>query len=313
MTRPRRAITTSISAWPPSGPRCRRASFRVVSANLVDEPAGTPMFSPQTVLLRKGIRVGITGFTTPGVMVWDRSNVRGQVRAERIGSAAPGAIAALRRESDFTIALVHSGMDVPGSYDTLGIGPENVAASLAELKERPDLVVVGHSHLEMRDSILNGVHFIQPKPYAQTLAVAHVDLLRIGNDWRVVRIRGESIPLAGYDPPPGRFRRVAEPQDAVRIWVSTPLAIATGPMPATDARVEATALVTWINEVQRRQAGTDLAATPVFDTRAGLPAGEITLADVAGLYPYEYTLTGHPDHRGAAARLPRAERPVLRH
>ena len=268
----------------------RRASFRVVSANLVDEPAETPMFSTRMVLVRKGIRVGITGFTTPGVMIWDRNNVKGQVAVERIGSTAPAEIAALRRESDFTIALVHSGMDGPGSYDTLGVGPEDVAASLASLPDRPDLVVVGHSHREMRDSVLNGVHFIQPKPYAQTLAVAHVDLLRTGAGWRVVRVRGESIPLAGYEPPPGRFRRVADPQDAVRIWVSTPLAVATGPMPATDARVEATPLITWINEVQRRQAGTDLAATAAFDTRAGLPSGEIRLADVAGVYPYENTL-----------------------
>ena len=79
----------------------RRASFRVVSANIVDQPAGTPMFSPQTVLVRKGIRVGITGFTTPGVMVWDRNNVRGQVRVERIGSAAPGRIARLRQAVRF--------------------------------------------------------------------------------------------------------------------------------------------------------------------------------------------------------------------
>jgi 2',3'-cyclic-nucleotide 2'-phosphodiesterase/3'-nucleotidase/5'-nucleotidase len=270
----------------------RRAAFRVVSANLVEEPAGDPMFATQTVLVRKGIRVGITGFTTPGVMIWDRNNVKGQVQVDRIGTAAPAEIARLRKESDFTIALVHSGMDGPGSYDTLGVGPEDVAASLAGMPERPDLVVVGHSHREMRDSVLNGVHFIQPKPYAQTLAVAHVDLLRTGTGWRVVRVRGESIPLAGYEPPPGRFRRIAEPQDAVRIWVSTPLAVATAAMPAADGRVEATPLVTWINDVQRRQAGTDLASTAVFDPRGGLPAGEIRLADVAGVYPYENTLRG---------------------
>jgi 2',3'-cyclic-nucleotide 2'-phosphodiesterase/3'-nucleotidase len=57
----------------------RRASFRVVSANIITEPSGDPMFARQTVLLRRGVRVGVTGFTTPGVMVWDRNIVRGQV------------------------------------------------------------------------------------------------------------------------------------------------------------------------------------------------------------------------------------------
>ncbi|HMU61292.1 MAG TPA: 5'-nucleotidase C-terminal domain-containing protein [Gemmatimonadales bacterium] len=270
----------------------RRASFRVVSANIVTEPSGDPMFGRQTVLLRQGVRVGVTGFTTPGVMIWDRNNVRGQVLVERIGSTAPGELARLRQESDFVITLVHSGMDGASSYDSLGVGPENVAASLAAGAVRPDLVVVGHSHRQMRDSVLNGVHFIQPKPYAQTLAVAHVDLVREGGTWRVSRIRGEQIDLAGLEPPPGRFRRVAEAQDAVRIWASTPLAVGTAAMPGRDGRVEAVPLTTWINEVQRRQAGTDLASTAVFNPRAGLPAGEIRLADVAGVYPYENTLRG---------------------
>ena len=270
----------------------RRASFRVVSANLVNQPSGDPMFARQSVILRRGVRVGLTGFTTPGVMLWDRNNVRGQVLVERIGSTAPAEIARLRQDADFVIALVHSGMDGGSSYDSLGVGPENVAASLAAGPARPDLVVVGHSHRQMRDSVVNGVHFIQPKPYAQTLAVAHVDLVRAGAGWRVVRIRGEQIDLAPEEPPPGRFRRVAEAQDEVRIWASTPIAVATAPMPGTDARVEAVPLTTWINEVQRRQAGTDLAATAAFDTRAGLPAGEIRLADVAGVYPYENTLRG---------------------
>lgn len=270
----------------------RRASFRVVSANIITEPSGEPMFARQTVLVRRGIRIGVTGFTTPGVMIWDRNLVRGQVEVQRIGSTAPRELARLRAESDFVIALVHSGMDGGSSYDSLGVGPENVAATLAAGAERPDLVVVGHSHRQMRDSVLNGVHFIQPRPHAQSLAVAHVDLVRDGAGWKVARIRGEQIDLAGIEPPPGRFRRVAEAQDEVRVWISTPLAAATAPMPGTDARVEAVPLTTWINEVQRRRAGTDLASTAAFDTRAGLPAGEIRLADVAGVYPYENTLRG---------------------
>ena len=270
----------------------RRASFRIVSANLENEPSGAPMFAQETVILRRGVRVGITGFTTPGVMIWDRNNVRGQVQVERIGSTAPAEIARLRRESDVVVALIHSGMDGGSSYDSTGVGPENVAATLATGLERPDLVVVGHSHRQMRDSVLNGVHFIQPKPFAQTLAVAHVDLVRDGAGWRVVRIRGEQIDLAPYEPPPSRFRRVAEAQDEVRIWAATPIAVATAAMPGTDARVEAVPLTTWINEVQRRAAGTDLASTAAFDTRAGLPSGEVRLADVAGIYPYENTLRG---------------------
>ena len=137
-------------------------------------------------------------------MVWDRNNVRGQAQVQRIGATAPAELRRLRQTSDFVIALVHSGMDGGSSYDSLGVGPENVAASLAAGPVRPDLVVVGHSHREMRDSVLNGVHFIQPKPYAQTLAVAHVSLVRDG-----AGLAGDGDPRRPDRP--GRSRAAARP------------------------------------------------------------------------------------------------------
>src|SRR5690348_4648872 len=50
------------------------ATFRYVSANVMvpatqAERSDTPLFSPTAVVVRNGIRVGLTGFTTPGVAV----------------------------------------------------------------------------------------------------------------------------------------------------------------------------------------------------------------------------------------------------
>jgi 2',3'-cyclic-nucleotide 2'-phosphodiesterase/3'-nucleotidase/5'-nucleotidase len=59
---------------------------------------------------------------------------------------------------------------------------------------------------------------------------------------------------------------------------------------AREARVRDTPILDFINEVQRRAAGTDLSATAAFSTGAAIPAGEITVADLAGLYVYDNTL-----------------------
>lgn len=266
------------------------AAFAYVSANVFALPGDAPMFSPQTVIVRQGVRVGITGFTTPGVMAWDRANLQGKGRVGPVGASAPRALSRLRQEADVAIVLVHSGMDGASSYDTAGVGAENVAATLARGPIRPDLVVVGHSHRQMRDSVLNGVHFVQPRHHAQSLAVAHVDLARNGAAWRVTRIRADQVELAGLEPVPGRLRRLDEAQADVRLWVATPIAGAAGSMRAQLGRAGATPLVTWINDVQRRQARADLASTAVFDLRSGFDQGEIRLADVAGVYPEENTL-----------------------
>lgn len=270
----------------------RSAGFPYISGNIYTLPIDTLALPPFTVVQRGGVRVGITGFTTPGVMVWDRDNVAQRARVGRIGTVSSRILRQLTTRSDLTIVLIHSGMDGSSTYDTTGIGPENVAASLAAETDKPHLVVVGHSHREIADSVIAGVHFVQPRPGAQSVSVVHVTMERAGEGWRVRRLRGEAIPLARVAPSVAITRRLATAHEAVRRWAATPLASASADMPARTARVEPTPLINYINQLQQRTAGTDLSATPVFDPGAGLPAGDFTLARVAAIYPYENTLVG---------------------
>jgi len=269
------------------------ATYRYVSAN-VEDAGGTPLF-PQTVLLPRGtVKVGITGFTTPGVMLWDRTQLAGRARVRRIAGAAVGALARLEGEgADLKIVLVHSGLGGESSYDTTGIGPENDAAALATVNPKPDLVIVGHSHREIRDTVINGVHFVQPKNWAQSLSVVHVWLTKeneAGSRWRVSSIRADLVPLASVPELPRFVRRLEAPHESARLWAATSLGTAGPGFDARYARVQDTPLLDFINEVQRRKAGAQLSAAAAFDVQAGLPEGEVHLREVAGIYPYENTL-----------------------
>lgn len=266
------------------------ASFPYVSANIRGLPRDTLVHPAYVMLEREGVKIGVTGFTTPGVMVWDRTNVRNRVRVERIPSAARRVLPMLARRSDFEIVLIHSGMDGESSYDSTGIGAENVAASLARLPSRPDLVVVGHSHREMRDSVLNGVHFIQPKNWAQSVVVMHVDLVRSRGKWTPVKWRADLVPLADVPPAPRMVAALQGAHDSVRAWVRQPLATSTAAMPSALARAEATPVIGFIQAVQREQSGAELSAAAAFDLRGGFTAGAVRLSDVASVYPYENTL-----------------------
>ena len=268
------------------------ASFPYVSGNIYSLPQDTLAFPAYTVVQRGGVRVGITGFTTPGVMRWDRETVRNHLRVGRINDGAARVLHQVKAHADFTITLLHSGMEGLSSYDTTGVGPEDVAASLARGQVKPDLVIVGHSHGEMADSVINGVHFVQPKPHAQGLSIVHVTLVRTRDGWSVARQQGELVSLATVPPSAALERRLVEDHAAVQKWLMLPLGNVSADMPATTARAEATPLTSYINEVQRRRAGTDLSATPVFDTRAGLKAGVVPIAQLVQLYPYENTLRG---------------------
>ncbi|HXF94863.1 MAG TPA: 5'-nucleotidase C-terminal domain-containing protein, partial [Gemmatimonadales bacterium] len=274
------------------------ATFTYVSANVTRGASDSLWFAPQVVIARAGVRIGVTGFTTPGVMVWDRALVRGRVVVRPIETAAPAAMRRLAAAGvDLKIAIVHAGLAGASSYDTAGVGAEHAAAVLAAADPKPDLVVVGHTHREIRDTVINGVHFVQPGNWARSLSVVYVTLVRAegpeaagGRRWRVSGMRADLIPLATVPELPRFVRRFAEAHERVRAWAATPIGTAGPGFEGRLGRAQDTPLLDFINEVQRRRAGADLSATALFDLDAALPAGEVRIRDVAGIYPYENTL-----------------------
>ncbi|MEO6058159.1 MAG: metallophosphoesterase, partial [Gemmatimonadales bacterium] len=212
--------------------------FAYVSANIHAEPGGALLYPAYRVLQRQGVRIAITGFTTPGVMVWDRDQLAGRARVTPIPAAAAPTLAAMRREADVTVALVHSGLAGPASYDTAGVGGEDEAAALADLPVRPDVVVVGHSHRELRDSVIGGVHFVQPRPFGASVSVVHLSLARVAGGWRVGRVRADLVSTADVAASPVLAKRLAPARDAVRTWARTPIGLALAPMRAGAARAE---------------------------------------------------------------------------
>ena len=268
------------------------ATYRYVSANVVGD-SGKALFAPTVVVTRGVLKVGVTGFTTPGTMLWDRAQLGGKVRIRRISEAAPGALAALDRAGvDLKLVLIHGGFGA-SSYDTTGVGPENDAAALAAMNPKPDLVIVGHTHREIRDTVINGVHFVQPKNWVQSLSVVHVSLARDSTRagrYRVTAVRAELIPLGAVAESQRFLQRVSAAHEAARLWAGTPVGNAGPGFDARLARVQDTPLLDFINEVQSRRAGTQLSDAAVFDVQPGLPEGELHQRDVVGIYPYENTL-----------------------
>ncbi len=274
------------------------AAFPIVSGNIYRLPRDTFAYQPYTVLRRGDVRIAVTGFTTPGTMVWDRAHVSNRVLVRRILPAAERVVALPAVASaDLRIVLAHTGFGGPSSYDTTGVGAENVAAGLAALSVRPHLVVVGHTHRSVRDTLIRGVHFLQPPAWARGVAVVHVWLVRGSGSaergagtYRVARVVGEQVMLDGVRPDPSVTRRLDIHHGAVQSWAATPLARLEGDWSAQYARAQDTPLIDFINELQRRRAGAQLSATAAFDPSVGLGRGEVRLRDVAGVYPYENTL-----------------------
>jgi 2',3'-cyclic-nucleotide 2'-phosphodiesterase/3'-nucleotidase len=269
-----------------------RAAFSIVAANVLRPDRDTTAFATHTVLTRGGVRVGITGFTTPGVMVWNRSRLGDRLRVRRLATDAAQAVERVRAAgADLVVAVVHAGLEGPSSYDTTGVGPEDDAAALVRLAQPPHILVIGHTHGRIRDSVRSGVHIVQPQPWARSVSVVHAWLVKPATGRaRVIRIEAQEIPLGDTRLDPVLVRHLQEVHDEVRNWASRPLAVAEGDWGSREARVRDTPVLDFINAVQRRRTGADLSAAAAFTTTVGLGPGPVRLRDVAGVYPYENTL-----------------------
>ncbi len=266
------------------------ATFQWVSANLQVVPADTLAFAPYVVIQRNGVRIAIAGVTTPAAMAWNWSRLRGRLRVNRIEAAAARTLRDMRENADLAIVLSHSGLGGVSGYDTTGIGAENVAGTLASASLKPDLVVLGHTGQEIVDSVINGVHFVQPRPEGGSVAVVHLDLVSRGRGFVSVRMTAERVLLQDVRPAARVLRRMAEPHAAVLQWVSRRVGEALGRFSLATARVEDTPLMRFFHDAVRRASGAELSALPVLDVRAGLDPGEVTLGALFRLYPYEYAL-----------------------
>ena len=102
--------------------------------------------------------------------------------------------------------------------------------------------MVGHTHRELRDSLIGRTHFTQPNFWAQSLSVTHVLLERTGSGrWKVVSVNPQIIPLADV-PVNQRIQNIlAGPGDDARRWLGTPIGRATAAMPARYGRAGADA------------------------------------------------------------------------
>lgn len=269
-----------------------QAAFPLLATNAY-APGGERRFRSWALSTRRGIRVAIVGATTPGAMVWDRDNLNGRLVIRDIVPEVRSAVRDARGAgADVIVVGLHSGLDEPASYDTAGTGiaSENVAARVAREVPGIDLIVYGHSHKEMRDTVIAGTLLMQPKNWAQSVAIAHLGMERRGGRWRVTSKRSSLVQSRGHREDPQVLAVTEEGHRAAIRYATTPVGTTAEAWRADSARVIDTPLIDLILEVERKATGAQLASTAVFDRSAAFGPGPITVARIAALYPYDNTL-----------------------
>lgn len=249
---------------------------------------------PAYTLVRRGdLTVGIIGATTPGVMVWDRDNVKGRLAFDAIIPALQRAAAAARRAgAEVVVAVVHAGLDGAATYDTVstGVPGENVVAQIPRQVTGLDLVVFGHSHRELVDTVIRGVRLMQPRNYAATVGVATLQLAKANGHWSVASSTGSRVTVAGHAESRAVLAATAASHRTALTYVAESIGVSRVVWRADRARAMDLPITDLVGETMRRVSGAQLAASPAFSLDASIDSGTVTVAQMAKLYPYENTL-----------------------
>ncbi len=266
-----------------------QATFPFLAANAYTA-AGARAYVPWTLVSRAGVRVAIVGATTPGSMIWDRDKLAGRVQIRDIVPAVHDAVVEARgKGADVVIAVVHSGLNEPTSYDTVssGVGSENVAAQVAREVAGIDVLVFGHSHRELPDTTIGSTLVTQPRNWAGSVSVSRLQLVRRGATWSVAGGKGGVVRSRGHAEQTALLAVTADAHRRAVEFTTAPIGSTNAAWRADSARVLDTPIIDFILEVERRVSGADLASVAAFNLNAGFGPGPISAGDIAELYPYE--------------------------
>jgi len=301
----------------------------LLGANALDWNTGQPAF-PEFVLkkVRVGdhqghsadhrhddgngefVTVGIVGLVTPGCAIWDKANLDGKITFNGIVEQAKIVIPKVKQAgADIVIVSCHSGADTSSSYGDALPWPENASTLLAQQVPGIDAILVGHAHVEIPQRFVTNsvtgkqVLLSEPLKWGERLTVMDLDLVKQRGSWQVGAARATVLNANTVSADEKIVSLVAAQHQKVRSYVNSVIGSSTAAMSAATSRYEDTAAMDFINFVQadavkKALAGSPSASLPIlsiaapFNPDAAIPAGDVTVRDVAGLYIYDNTLLG---------------------
>ncbi|MFJ2198937.1 bifunctional metallophosphatase/5'-nucleotidase [Streptomyces violaceusniger] len=290
-----------------------QCDFPLLGANALDAKTLRPAFAPYWMTrLRtpcgRDVKVAVLGLTNPGIAIWDKVNVQGKMTFPGLEEQAAKWVPRLRSMgADVVIVSAHSGTSGTSSYGDQVPYVENAAALVAEKVAGIDAILVGHAHVEIPESrVVNKetgheVVLSEPLKWGQRLTLFDFELEWERGRWLVASVSAKVLNSNAAEEDPRIVRLLGDEHKKVVGYVNQVIGTSTAAMAATEAAYKDVPILDFINHVQSETvkaalAGTEYAALPVlsqascFSRTASIPAGEVTIRQVAGLYPFENTL-----------------------
>ncbi|MFD5907353.1 bifunctional metallophosphatase/5'-nucleotidase [Streptomyces massasporeus] len=290
--------------------QCR---FPLLGANALDAKTLRPAFAPYSMhRLRtphgRDVKVAVLGLTNPGIAIWDKANVQGKMTFPGLEEQAAKWVPKLRSMgADVVIVSAHSGSSGTSSYGDQLPYIENAAGLVAEQVPGIDAILVGHAHTEIPEYFVTNkktgkqVVLSEPLKWGQRLTLFDFELVWEKGCWKVEKVGAKVLNSNTVEEDPKITKLLVDEHEKVVAYVNQVIGTNAAEMTSAEAPYKDVPIIDLINHIQadtvkQALAGTEHAALPVlsqaacFSRSARIPAGQVTIRDVAGLYVFENTL-----------------------
>ena len=263
------------------------AQFPWISSNIEATSGGTVKpFAPYFLKTVAGVKIAVIGVTTPMIPAWEAEEHYRGYRFESGVDAVRRSIAELRERErpDIVIVAAHSGME--------GDARENMMRQIATEVPGIDAIVFGHTHRQLAGLQIGDVLLMQPKNWGISLGRMDFALEpKETSGWKIVSKSSRLIAVTRDTPADPRILEIGRPyHELAERYLSTAVAQAPVSLDSSLARVEDTALIDAIQEVQLFYSKADVSFASSFNSRVSVPQGPVTIRQIAALYVYENQL-----------------------
>ena len=289
----------------------KQANFPILSAN-TRKSDGSEAYQPYIIKQVNGVDVGILGLTTPAIPNWEKPENIAAIKWDNPVETAKQYVPKMRAEgADVIIINQHTGWeltprdttkpenwltDVSTWVDSGSLPGENVTVALAQQVPGVDVILAGHSHLNVPKTVINGVLIAEPSYWGRALGKVTLQVQRDGESWKVTAKDATNLSVTGVAADPELTNLVYPYHDQTVKYISTPIGTATSEFAGgPKARYIDSPLADLINTVQTEAAAAagypvDISLAAIFVDSGMIPAGQIALRDAYSAYIYDNTL-----------------------
>lgn len=259
---------------------------KCLCANVIDRTDELPLFSSDIKVMENGLKVGIIGFTTDFIPIWEKAHNLENFEVRDTFSSIRAIHDELKPQVDVLIGVYHGGFEYDlATHEQLSTSSENIAYKIC--KELAfDVLLTGHQHIPLKNHDLFGTHVVQPPHNASQYAQINLTF-----DEGQCQITSDLKP-AGNTPTPALYEALLPLQQQVQTWLDEPAGFLNQPL-QPDERItmatEGSLLANFINQIQLEASGADLSCTSFANVVKGFNE-KVTVRDIVSTYVYPNTL-----------------------